>query len=168
MFRVKSFMAHVTFLAEHFCAWCTTFFYTTDELDDLNQEYWTLAFFCLQELCVFVFVGAIICLLDGYVTIGGLTAESCGASRVALSIGPACMYSGLLTKTIRIVIIFQSKNVLKKHVSTYRLVDWLLLLFIFLHACMDNLNNKFCCNNWSDWSEIAFAHCVQTKSCTTD
>jgi len=69
-----------------------------------------------QELSLFVVAGVIICFLSGYVMCAGLNIASCAAIRVFLSLGPACMYSGLLTKTLRIVIIFQSTNVLKKHV----------------------------------------------------
>jgi len=81
----------------------------------VNLQFFTF----FQELTVFVFAGIIICLLDGCIVSRRLSPASCISARVFLSLGPAFMYSGLLTKTLRIAIIFQSKKVLQTHVRMF-------------------------------------------------
>jgi len=92
-------------------------------------------FYFAQESSLFVIVGVIICFLDAYIICAGLNIASCAAIRVVLSLGPACMYSGLLTKTLRIVIIFQSTNVLKKHVREIYSVRFRQQQAIFTVSC---------------------------------
>ncbi|XP_039261392.2 metabotropic glutamate receptor 7-like isoform X1 [Styela clava] len=72
-----------------------------------------------KELCFFVLFGIFITLLNCFSVTSAPSNLSCTTSRVILSIGPTCMYVGLLMKTIRVVFIFQSSGILTTRTKQY-------------------------------------------------
>lgn len=72
-----------------------------------------------RELCFFVLFGIFATFLNFLPMIASPTTTTCVISRVILALGPTLMYAGLLTKTIRVVIIFQSTSVLSPKVRAF-------------------------------------------------
>ncbi|XP_077973472.1 metabotropic glutamate receptor 7-like [Styela clava] len=72
-----------------------------------------------MELCFFVLFGIYITLLSCFTVTTTPSMISCAATRLTLSLGPACMYAGLLMKTFRVVFIFQSKGILSTRTKAY-------------------------------------------------
>ncbi|XP_039261394.2 metabotropic glutamate receptor 4-like [Styela clava] len=72
-----------------------------------------------RELCFFVLVGVFLTFLNFLSLTASPTITTCVVSRVLLAMGPTCMYAGLLTKTLRVVIIFQSKAILSQRVKMF-------------------------------------------------
>ncbi|XP_039261478.2 metabotropic glutamate receptor 3-like isoform X1 [Styela clava] len=83
-----------------------------------------------MELCFFVLFGIFFTLTNCFVITAPPTIFSCALSRVILAIGPACMYSGLLVKTIRVVFIFHSKRIMSTRTKAY--LEPVPILFITL------------------------------------
>ncbi|XP_077973249.1 metabotropic glutamate receptor 4-like isoform X2 [Styela clava] len=62
-----------------------------------------------KELCFYVLFGILLTLTNCWTIMLPPTTILCAYSRIVISIGPTMMYAALLTKTLRVVIVFRSK-----------------------------------------------------------
>uniref|UniRef100_F7BFE1 G-protein coupled receptors family 3 profile domain-containing protein n=1 Tax=Ciona intestinalis TaxID=7719 RepID=F7BFE1_CIOIN len=72
-----------------------------------------------KELCSFILLGSLMSFANAFVLCYPPSDTTCIIARLFLCFGPTIIYSGLLTKTIRVVIIFQSKKVLPPEVKMF-------------------------------------------------
>lgn len=63
-----------------------------------------------KELCVLIWLGAILCFANGVINYAGTTDVSCAFSRVLVVLGLQLLYAALLIKTLRVVIVFTVKH----------------------------------------------------------
>ena len=106
----------------------------------------------LQESCWFILIGASLCFLNSFVLHSYPSTTTCSFSRAFLAIGPTMMYAAIVTKTIRILVIFHAKDVLsrqarisvlhtQKIVLAYHYQDWInkitSLVFRVDTTCLD-------------------------------
>ncbi|CAK8694121.1 unnamed protein product [Clavelina lepadiformis] len=87
-----------------------------------------------KELCGVMLLGSLICLTSTFAFVSPTNVASCAVSRAFLAIGPTLMYSALITKTVRVVIIFKSfvlSTQLKKYLSaSYQVLTSLALTLV--------------------------------------
>ncbi|XP_076817387.1 metabotropic glutamate receptor 4-like isoform X3 [Clavelina lepadiformis] len=85
-----------------------------------------------KELCAVVLFGALLCFVNSFVLATRASKVSCSVSRILLACGPTLMYAGILTKTIRVVIIFQAKKMLSSQVKAFLLPKYQILTCFIL------------------------------------
>ena len=71
----------------------------------------------MKEACWFVLIGATLCFLNSFVLRSKPSNSLCAFARLFVAVGPTMMYAAIITKTIRILVIFHAKNLLSKQAS---------------------------------------------------
>ena len=62
-------------------------------------------------------IGATLCFLNSFVLRSQPSDSLCAFARLFVAVGPTMMYAAIITKTIRILVIFHAKNLLSNQAS---------------------------------------------------